>query len=249
MFSMKQWMAGLCLGLAGLCSANAGAWSYGKVDAATFEQAVAAYRDDPTYLVNNQALLRALTPEQLSQAIERLDMTHYAYLHPVVLKGKEIPELIGQPVGDISVMGVRGGRMQPIPFQIDEMDQKGWVYLPEVSPNKLEGTYGKIDPVDEPVDEVVFMYRDTGYEPYVPAQHGEVKGRILKELAFESTRARRGLSGAGRCAPQPGGLCVVRCQDRHFKQHQLPIPHESGEFPGFSGFPLQCGSASGQTGA
>lgn len=181
MFFIKKSMAALCFGLVLVGSAHAVAPSYGKVDAATFEQAVAAYRDDPAYLVNNQALLRALTPEQLSQAIEKLDLTHYACLHPVVIKGKEVPELIGQPVGDISVMVVRGGRMQPIPFQIDEMDQKGWVYLPDVSPNKLEGTYGKIDPVDE----LLFMYRDTGYEPYVPTQHGEVKGRILKELAFE----------------------------------------------------------------
>ncbi|MGB3134748.1 MAG: hypothetical protein WBB04_09305, partial [Candidatus Macondimonas sp.] len=180
MVFIRKSMAALCVALV-VGSAHAVAPSYGKVDAATFEQAVAAYRDDPTYLVDNQALLRALTPEQLSQAIEKLDLTHYAYLHPVVIKGKEVSELIGQSVGDISVMVVRGGRMQPIPFQIDEMDQKGWVYLPDVSPNKLEGTYGKIDPVDE----LVFMYRDTGYEPYVATQHGEVKGRILKELAFE----------------------------------------------------------------
>jgi len=168
MVFIRKSMAALCFGLV-VGSAHAVAPSYGKVDTATFEQAVAAYRDDPTYLVDNQALLRALTPEQLSQAIEKLDLTHYAYLHPVVIKGKGVPELIGQSVGDISVMVVRGGRMQPIPFQIDEMDQKGWVYLPDVSPNKLEGTYGKIDPVDE----LVFMYRDTGYEPYVATQHGE----------------------------------------------------------------------------
>ena len=37
------------------------------MDATTFEQAVTAYRNDPTYLVNNMLLLRALTPEQLAQ--------------------------------------------------------------------------------------------------------------------------------------------------------------------------------------
>lgn len=185
---IRKGMAALCCsGFIMAGSAHAVAPSYGKVDAARFEQAVAAYRDDPTYLVNNPALLRALTPGQLSQAIEKLDLTHYAYLHPVVIKGKEVPELIGQPVGDISVMVVRGGRMQPIPFQIDEMDQKGWVYLPDVSPNKVEGTYGRIDPVDA----LVFMYRDTGYEPYAPARHGAVEGRIVRELVFEHQDKQR----------------------------------------------------------
>jgi len=161
--------------------------AYGKVDAATFEQAVTAYRNDPTYLVNNMPLLRALTPEQLAQAIERLDLTHYSYLYPVVIKGSAVTGLVGQSVERVSVMVVRGNRMQPVPFQIDEMDEKGWVYLPEVSPNKVQGRYGVIDPVDE----IVFMYRDTGYEPYDAARHGAVEGRILKELAFEHDGKQR----------------------------------------------------------
>jgi len=181
MFLLKKFMIRAGFGVAGLWSANTSALSYGTVDAAAFEQAATAYRDDPTYLVKNLELLRALTPEQLSQAIERLDMTHYAYLHPVVIKGKEVPELVNQPVENVSVMVVRGGRMQPIPFQIDEMDQKGWVYLPEVSPNKAAGTHGKIDSLDE----LVFMYRDAGYETYVPAKHGEIEGQIVKELTFQ----------------------------------------------------------------
>ncbi|GMV68440.1 MAG: hypothetical protein AMXMBFR76_08790 [Pseudomonadota bacterium] len=155
--------------------------AYGEVDATTFEQAVTAFRNDPTYLVNNMPLLRALTPEQLAQAIERLDMNHYSYLYPVVIKGSAVTGLVGQNVDRVSVMVVRGDRMQPVPFQIDEMDEKGWVFLPEVSPNKVQGRYGVIDPGDE----IVFMYRDTGYEPYDAARHGAVEGRILKELAFE----------------------------------------------------------------
>ena len=55
-------------------------------------------------------------------------------------------------------MVVRGDRMQSIPFQIAEMDKKGWVFLPEVSPNPVRGRCGIIDPIDE----IVFMYRDTG---------------------------------------------------------------------------------------
>ena len=161
--------------------------AYGKVDAATFEQAVTAYRNDPTYLVNNMPLLRALTPEQLAQAIERLDLTHYSYLYPVVIKGSAVTGLVGQSVERVSVMVVRGDRMQPVPFQIDEMDEKGWVYLPEVSPNKVQGRYGLIDPVDE----IVFMYRDTGYERYDASRHGAVEGRILKELAFEHDGKQR----------------------------------------------------------
>ena len=78
-------------------------------------------------------------------------------------------------------MVVRGDRMQSIPFQIAEMDEKGWVFLPEVSPNPVRGRYGIIDPVDE----IVFMYRDTGYDPYETKRHGAIAGRILQELRFE----------------------------------------------------------------
>lgn len=167
--------------LTGPTSLNANTPSYGNVDQATLDLAVAAFRDDPTYLVNNIPLLRALTPEQLAKAIERLDLSHYAYLHPVVVKGEDVPDLIGRQVNEVSVMVVRGERMMPIPFQIDELDHKGWVWLPDVSPNDLAGTYEQIDEDDE----LVFMYRDTGYEPYDAGRHGEVQGEILRELVFE----------------------------------------------------------------
>lgn len=47
MFFIKKSMAALGFSLALAGSAHAVTLSYGKVDAATFEQAVAAYRDDP----------------------------------------------------------------------------------------------------------------------------------------------------------------------------------------------------------
>ena len=90
-------MAGHCARATFGAAAEAGEpIAYGTVDAAMFEEAVTAYRNNPTYLVANMPLLRALTPEQLAEAIERLDMTHYSDLHPVVIKGSAIAGLVGR---------------------------------------------------------------------------------------------------------------------------------------------------------
>lgn len=161
---------------------------YGSVSDAEFQRLLTTYRDDPTYLARHvDDVLRGLSTSQVSAAIEQLGFDHFTYQNPVIIKGRDVPELLGHACNDIVMMAVRGGKLIPIPTQVDDLDTRGWVYIPEKDPNPVDGTLGKLDPVDE----IVFMYRDTGEVRYDPAQHGAVSGRIVKELSFEDQAHRQ----------------------------------------------------------
>ena len=69
----------------------------------------------------------------------------------------DIPQWLGKPIRDYSLMSISRNRMQPIPFQIDEMDELGRVYF-SVSKVKLQGELNKVDAGDE----LLFLMKDTG---------------------------------------------------------------------------------------
>jgi len=164
-------------------------WSYAyaafpKMEESRYKQLLEEYEKNPTLLAEQRDLIKGLSPEQLTGAIEHLGLTHYTYLHPVEIRGKEIPVLLGKFKDNFSVMSVRGGKLIPVPFQIDEYDKNGFVYLE--GEGELDGTLGIVDDNDE----LVFMYRDTGRERYDPAIM-TVDGKIIKELEFEKNGQKR----------------------------------------------------------
>lgn len=93
-----------------------------------------------------------------------------------IIKGKNIPALLGKQFNDYSVMAVVDGVLSPIPFQFDERNKKGFLFAPG----------GKI-PVDgqegvlEAQDELAFMYTDTGVQASA-AQLKTVAGQIVSEI-------------------------------------------------------------------
>ncbi len=50
---------------------------------------------------------------------------------PLVLKGKRFPALLGRPIEKLEVLAVHGGKLVPIPFQIDQMGARGKYALPD----------------------------------------------------------------------------------------------------------------------
>lgn len=167
-------------GLLALTWAGAAGAGYGDITAAELTQHIEAYRDQPSYLHDHPEVLRSLTPPQLAQAIEALDLTHYSYLHPVVTKADTLPAAADKTIDTLSVAAVRGGELVPIPFQIDERDTEGWAYIEGASEAQPVGTPGVFDAQDE----LVFMYRDSGENAYDAARHGTPDGQILHELRF-----------------------------------------------------------------
>jgi hypothetical protein len=50
---------------------------------------------------------------------------------PLVLKGERFPALLGSPIAKFEVMALHGGKLAPIPFQIDQIAANGQYALPE----------------------------------------------------------------------------------------------------------------------
>ncbi|MBV1869840.1 MAG: hypothetical protein KUG76_02950 [Gammaproteobacteria bacterium] len=162
-------------------------WAEGgfpEMEATRFQTLLNEYEKNPTILAEQRDLIKELSPQQLSDAIDHLGLNHYTYLHPVEIRGKEMPALLGKDINQYSVMSVRGGKMIPIPFQLDEYDDSGFVYLE--GEGDIDGTIGIIDEEDE----LVFMYRDSGRQRYDAATM-PVSGKVVRELEFTKNGGKR----------------------------------------------------------
>lgn len=147
-----------------------------------FKKVLADYEANPALFFEDRSLITHLSGEQLATMIKSLGLTHFSYLHPVVMKAPELLSLNGKPIDTLSVMSVRGGKLIPIPYQIDEIDSHGWVYTGKGSPYDIKGEEGILDEQDE----LVFMYRDTGRQRYNPAIMNAVDGDIVRQLEFDN---------------------------------------------------------------
>jgi hypothetical protein len=85
---------------------------------------------------------------------------------PVLVQGNDLGRVQGLPVEGFRLFSSSGGRMAPVPFQIDEVDAEGLFVLPEgKDPNRDKGRRGKEEEQDQRLDgndELVFMASDLG---------------------------------------------------------------------------------------
>jgi hypothetical protein len=81
----------------------------------------------------------------------------------------------------LSAMVLSHGEFIPIPFQIDEFDTVGWIYIEGKSEAPVDGHAHLLDPRDE----FVFMYRDTSIERFDPKKHYLPQGKILREIELK----------------------------------------------------------------
>jgi len=147
-----------------------------------FQQLLEDLDANPTLFDDNRNLITQLSGDQFAEMINYLGLTHFTYLHPVIMKANELMSLNGKAIAGLSVMSVRGGNLIPIPFQIDELDVKGWVHTGEDAIYDMKGKEGILDEDDE----LVFMLRDTGRAEYNPELMNPVDGKVLKELTFDN---------------------------------------------------------------
>jgi len=92
------------------------------------------------------------------------------------VKGNAIPMLLGKPVDNYSVMAIEDGVLLPIPFQFDDIDKKGFPYVPngQVPVNGVEKIF-------EAHDELVFMLMDAG-EKATKEQLNNAEGTVIAML-------------------------------------------------------------------
>jgi hypothetical protein len=149
------------------------------------ERFIKAYRDDPAALMQHAPLIRHASVEQMRHTISSLGLTHFTYLYPMVIPGAELESAHDMPLKDLSVMAVRGGKLIPIPFQIDEFNRDGLIWIDGETPGKAAGKEGLLDDYDE----LVFMYRDGGGERYDASRHSAIKGSVIQEIRLDSDDA------------------------------------------------------------
>lgn len=103
--------------------------------------------------------------------------------HVITLTLKDLPTLTKTSIDDLSIQVIQGTTLQPIPFQIDEMNQKSNFYFE----GKEAPPLGEVGLFDEK-DELVFMYHDTG-----PRRHEQkpTTGEVLLELSFTDNNSTR----------------------------------------------------------
>jgi len=76
----------------------------------------------------------------------------------VVVKGAQLSSLTGKELGSFSLMRWRGGKLEPIPFQIDEKTKEGAFVYPNGQKKNPQAGNGKLDAQDE----LVLMAWDAG---------------------------------------------------------------------------------------
>lgn len=164
-------------------SAGALEWD-GCLSDEAYHQFLEAYKVDPAAVSKHPDIFKKTSSKQYYNIFTALGTTNFTYLYPVAIKGEEMPDLTGKEIKSLSLMAVKGGRLAPIPFQIDEFDITGLIYIKDVSPYEPEGTPGILDKTDE----LVFMFRDAGTVPYEATPKACMAGRILKEIRLDSPR-------------------------------------------------------------
>jgi hypothetical protein len=145
------------------------------------ESFIRAYRDDPAALMQHVPLIRHASVEQMRHTIQSLGLTHFTYLYPMVIPGAELAKAHSMPLDKLSVMAVRGGKLIPIPFQFDEFNSDGLIWIDGQTPGQIAGQRGKLDAFDE----LVFMYRDGGEQRYRADLHGKLQGSLLQEIRLD----------------------------------------------------------------
>jgi hypothetical protein len=156
----------------------------GTLSERMFKAFLQIYQQDPSAMARFAGALRNISTQQMNESMDYLGVTHFTYLHPMTIYGYNLPHLKGTQNNRLSLMATRHNTMIPIPFQIDEFDQNGLIWIKGYNNARPEGQPGVWDDFDQ----LVFMYRDAGTSRYNPAVNGSVAGHIIKEIELDSPR-------------------------------------------------------------
>ncbi|PCJ13421.1 MAG: hypothetical protein COB04_16465 [Gammaproteobacteria bacterium] len=102
-----------------------------------------------------------------------------------IVKGSDIEKVLGHSSDDYSVMVFNGSELAPIPFQFDDLNDKGFPYVPGGS-LVIDGQEGII----EAQDELVFMIRDSGSKANAEAL-AAISGKAVLELELKDDHMQR----------------------------------------------------------
>jgi len=183
-----RWLACLLLALPLLASA---APAPTAASAAEMAQLQYELERDPAALNRFRNVLVRMNEAQMAQAITNTGNSHFTWMYPMILRAQDFPVLAGQYIPQMSVMAVRGDQLVPIPFQVDEFDERGLIFIPGVQTpgifnpgglikreRKTDGVQGRFDNADE----LVFMFRDAGLREATAAEIAGTRGKLLARV-------------------------------------------------------------------
>lgn len=98
---------------------------------------------------------------------------------PLTLTPIDLPDAADMPISQLSLMRWRGDTFEPVPFQIDEVDEHGMVWF-DGSGFKRQGEAGIFDGADQ----LLVMYEDAGVARLADAR--PVSGQLLAEIKVVS---------------------------------------------------------------
>ncbi len=164
-----------------ICIATADSdWDQG-IDDTAFRRVIKTLKDNPIDLSRHADLISLASKSQLSQVVDALDTSHFTFTYPVAIKGYEINDLCGMPLKSLSLIAFHDNRLIPIPFQFDELDINGLIYIHGISRDPISGEMGILDKEDE----LLFMYRDASLVRYDPVTMPELpQGKVVKEITL-----------------------------------------------------------------
>ena len=186
-------------------------WTDGVPDA-YFKHFVEFYKADPSAMGRWATGLTRISTEQLDYTLKALDTTQFTYLYPMEIKGYDLPRHNGIPTEELSLMAVRAGKLIPVPYQIDEFDKTGLIWIEGHNDHKPEGEPGIFDDFDE----LAFMFRDGGWDRFDPQQHELKAGSMLEEIRLDSPRN------------QPRYIYLVRNNSERSRADYVQVDLESG---------------------
>jgi len=125
----------------------------------------------------------AFTSTLFTSALFTSTLSAERFRHVVTLTIDDLPTLHKAVISDLSIQAIEDGILKPIPFQIDEMNQKSNFYYE----GKEAPALGEVGLLDEK-DELVFMYHDTGAKAI---QQQPISGTVLLELSFQEGNETR----------------------------------------------------------
>lgn len=140
------------------------------------------YKNDPAALQRFQAQLINAQPKDMDKVITGLETNTYTYLAPVIISAANVPQAQGLANDQLTLLAVKNGKLIEIPFQVDEYDNTGLIWVNNISKNEPEGEPGTFDGFDE----IVFMYRDAGLTPMT----GDTHHKIIAEFTLNDNQGQ-----------------------------------------------------------
>ena len=134
------------------------------------------------HLARYSTLTLATCLASIAQAAE---LSPARSIEVVTVKGNDFNDLKGQAFDQYSVMALKNGTLAAIPYQFDDINQRGFPYVPG-GKLPIDGKEGAIDGGDE----LVFMLRDTGEKADESTLSG-IDGTVVAEFKMSEGELSR----------------------------------------------------------